>query len=99
MSSRNLGKLTFSGKPEDFPCFMEQFEARIFTLNLNKVLDGKVKTPEVKDGETPDEKTAREAAEEALGGLQHQVWAELVQCLDRKSIMFIWSHKPNGAAA
>ena len=94
-----LEKLTFSGKENDFVVFQEQFEARMYLLGLRKILLGGVTTPPETPTETAEKKAEREAAEEALEELQYQVWCELIQCLDRKSVMFIRPHKPDGCAA
>ena len=39
MNSKTIDKLFFSGK-EDFVYFSEQFEARMYVLKLNKILEG-----------------------------------------------------------
>lgn len=99
MARAKLDKLVFSGREQDFTCFMEQFEARMYMLKLDKAVHDKIKTPKYEDTEEAQATTDRVAAEEVRDDLRYQVWCELVQCLDRKSIMFIRAHKPNGTAA
>ena len=53
-------RLTYSGKEEDFPAFLEQFEARIYVLNLSDCLFNKIVTIAASSDETPAEKTKRE---------------------------------------
>ena len=43
MNSKIVEKLFFSCKGEDFVYFSEQFEARMYVLELNKNFDGTVK--------------------------------------------------------
>ena len=92
-------KLLFSGREDDFPTFLEQFEARVFALGLPDCLLDRIKTTPQKDVETNDERVKREGEEEDRAKLQYMVWCELVQCLDKASINFIRGHKPNGTAA
>ena len=66
---------------------------------LVKVLLGKVKIPEKKKGEGEEARERRMAEEQELVDKQYDVWCELVQCLDSKSINFISCFKPNGSAA
>ena len=92
-------KLQFSGREEDFPAFLEQFEARVYTLGLSDTLLDKVKTTPAKDVETQQETDDRVKEETDLQKWRYMVWCELVQCLDKASINFIRGHKPNGTAA
>ena len=92
-------KLQFSGREEDFPAFLEQFEARVYTLSLSDTLLDKVKTTPAKDVETQQETDDRVKEETDLQKWRYMVWCELVQCLDKASINFIRGHKPNGTAA
>jgi hypothetical protein len=94
-----LEKLIFSGKEEDFSYFAELFEARIYVLKLSKVLLDKIKVTAEKDDETNDQRVDREAEEAALAELRYSLWCELVQCLDRKSVLLVRAHKGNGCAA
>ena len=82
---RQLEKLQFSGKDEDFPWFMKQFEARMCTLGLYEL-----------DHETEGAEASTKAERPEK---QREMWCELVQCLDKKSVAFIRPHKPNGAPA
>ena len=91
--------MLFSGREEDFPTFLEQFEARVYALGLSDCLLGRIKTTPQKDVETNDERVKREGEEADRAKLQYMVWCELVQCLDKESINFIRRHKPNGTAA
>ena len=92
-------KLLFSGREDDFPAFLEQFEARVYALGLSDCLLDRIKTTPQKDVETNDERVKREGEEADRAKLQYMVWCELVQCLDKASINFIRGHKPNGTAA
>ena len=92
-------RLTFSGKEEDFAVFVEQFEARIFTLNLDRCLSNEIETPAFEENETVANKSKREKEEAALARQKYMVWCELIQCLDKASINFIRGQKPDGPAA
>ena len=83
----------FSGKEEDFLYFAEQFEARIFHLKLNKVinreLDEEDFAPNVRNIATVEQREASlKKGREILGEKELHVWYELVQCLDKKSVFF-----------
>lgn len=78
-------KLVFSGKPEDFPFFLEQFEARIFMAGLHGIL-------------MEDEDGRADTSEDRVNK-RNRVWCELVQCLDRKSVMMLRTQKGNGPGA
>jgi hypothetical protein len=102
LSLKMAGKfatLLFSGKEEDFTYFAEQFEARMYTLKLTKVLLDKVAVTEETHNESGQDRTARLAEESALADLRYQVWCELVQCLDRKSVLLLRPNKGNGMEA
>ena len=81
-----LEKLTFSGNENDWEYFAEQFEARIVLLNLKKTLKG-TDVPGSSENETN------------VNDRKEQLWCELIQCLDRKSLMLIKRDKPDGSAA
>ena len=59
MSSKTR-KLEFSGKDEDFGCFCEQFEAKMYTLKLLPVLLDKVVVIAKTDPEDSPAKKKRE---------------------------------------
>ena len=94
-----LEKLSFSGKDEDFAAFSEQFEARMYMLNLGKCLEDKLTVPVYKEDETRGEETARVKSEDERKKQRFMVWCEFVQCLDKASINFILLHKPDGFKA
>ena len=81
-----LEKLTFSGNENDWEYFAEQFEARIVLLNLKKTLKG-TDVPGSSENETN------------VNDRKEQLWCELIQRLDRKSVMLIKRDKPDGSAA
>ena len=58
----NTDRIVFSGKEEDFSNFEEQFEARIFHLKLNKILDETVDyrnfMPRLRTNASSDQKQA-----------------------------------------
>ena len=87
-----LETLMFSGEDEDFKKFAERFEARLHLVKLRSVL---------LDTETlPATEAENFAAEsEKLKEKQFEVWCELVQCLDKKTLSLIKCLKPNGTAA
>ena len=87
-----LETLMFSGKDEDFEYFAERFEARLHLLKLRSVL---------LDTETLPATEAENfvAESEKLKEKQFEVWCELVQCLDKKTVSLIKCLKPNGTAA
>ena len=72
----------FSGKPEDWPAFQEQFEARMIVNKLADCLHGRITTPEQLEEESTTQQNARQREERELQRLQQMVWVELVQCLD-----------------
>ena len=86
-------RIVFSGKEEDFLYFAEQFEARIFHLKLNKVINREVDekdfAPSVRNNATVKQRAASlRKGREILGEKELHVWYELVQCLDKKSVLF-----------
>ena len=87
-----LKTLLFSGKNEDFEYFAERFEARLHLLKFRTVL---------LDQENLSEETDANFASEQnkLKEKQFEVWCELVQCLDRKSLSLVKTAKPNGRQA
>ena len=87
-----LETLMFSGKDEDFEYFGERFEARLHLLKLRSVLLDTETLPA-----TEAENFATES--EKLKEKQFEVWCELVQCLDKKTLSLIKCLKPNGTAA
>ena len=86
-------KLLFSGREDDFPTFLEQFEARVYALGLSDCLLDRIKTTAQKDVETNDERVKREGEEADRAKPQYMVWCKLVQCLDKASNNFIRGHK------
>ena len=78
---------------------MEQFEARMYLLKLDRALRDSFTTPAIKPEELAEETQAREDAEAARDDMRYQVWCELVLCLDRRSISFVRSNNSNGVAA
>ena len=59
----------------------------------------KIKTTPVRDGESSEQTEARVKEESTLSELRYQLWAELVQCLDRKSVMFLRAYRGDGTTA
>ena len=97
-------KIVFSGKKEDFLYFAEQFEARIFHLKLNKVINREVDekdfAPSVRNNATEEQREASlRKGIEILGEKELHVWYELVQCLDKKSVLFLRPYKGKGSKA
>ena len=76
-------KLLFSGREDDFPTFLEQFEARVFSLDLSDCLLDRIKTTPQKDVETNDERVKRDGEVGDLAKLQYKVWCELFSALTR----------------
>ena len=97
-------RIVFSGKEEDFLYFAEQFEARIFHLKLNKVINREVDeknfAPSVRNNATVDQREASlRKGREILDEKELHVWYELVQCLDKKSVLFLRPYKGKGSKA
>ena len=96
-------RIVFSGK-EDFSYFEEQFEARIFHLKLNKILDETVDyrnfMPSLRPNASSDQKQAAiDKGKEISEEKQLHIWYELVQALDKKSVLFLRPCKGNGSKA
>ena len=87
-----LETLLFSGKDEDFEHFAERFEALLHLLKLRTVLLDQENLPEETDANCASEQNK-------LKEKQFEVWCELVQCLDRKSLSLVKTAKPNGTQA
>jgi hypothetical protein len=87
-----LERLSFSGKEDDYPMFQEQFEARMYSLKLQAVLLDTVTLP----AETHNDYAA---AKTKLDDDRNHLWCELVQTLDRQTLMLVRRHKGNGTAA
>ena len=87
-----LETLLFSEKDEDFEYFAERFEARLHFLKLRTVLLDKENLPEETDANFASEQNK-------LKEKQFEIWCELVQCLDRKSMSLVKTAKPNGTQA
>ena len=80
-------RIVFSGKEEDFLYFAEQFEARIFHLKLNKVINREVDeknfAPSVRINATVEQREAfLRKGRGILGEKELLVWYEFVQILD-----------------
>ena len=84
--------MLFSGKNEDFEYFAERFEAWLHLLTLRTVLLDQEILPEETDANFASEQNK-------LKEKQVEVWCELVQCLDRKSLSLVKTAKPNGTQA
>ena len=56
-------KLLFRGRENDFPTFLEHFEARVSAQRLSDCLLDRIKTTPQKDVETNDERVKREGEE------------------------------------
>ena len=94
--------IVFSGKEEDCSYFEEQFEARIFHLKLNKILDETVDNknfmPNFRPNASSDQKQAAiDKGKEIFEEKQLHIWYELVQALDRKSVLFLRPYEGNGS--
>ena len=97
-------RIVFSGKEEDCSYFEEQFEARIFHLKLNKILDETVDNknfmPNLRPNASSDQKQAAiDKGKEIFEEKQLHIWYELVQALDRKSVLFLRPYEGNGSKA
>ena len=97
--TQKLERLTFNGKEEDFGYFEAQFEARMHLLKLSDALLDKIEVPVAVQDENETARATRLAAETNRSELRHKVWCELVQCIDKRTFMFIRSHKPDGMRA
>ena len=84
--------------------FCEQFEARMYLLRLFGVLNGSEGVescrPKARSGSSREERqVADEKAAEIFADKKYKIWCELVQCLDKKSLLFVRSYKGDGPAA
>ena len=79
-------KLLFSESEDNFPTFLEQFEARDYALGLSDCLLDRLKVTSQKDVQTNDERFKRYMEGAALAKLQD-------------TVNFISGHKPNGTAS
>ena len=97
-------RIIFLGKEEDFSYFEQQLEARIFHLKLNKILDETVDyrnfLPSLRPNASSDQKQAViDKEKEIFEKKQLHIWYELVQALDKKSVLFLRPYKGNGNKA
>jgi hypothetical protein len=69
--------LQFSGHAEDFPYWSERFEAAMHSKKLDKVLVGRNVAP------------TEEPGIQALVDQKYTLWTELVQVLDKKTLMLV----------
>ena len=88
----------FSGKEEDWVCFAENFEAKMFVQKLNKVLNV---TMTAQSQCRPEPATEQElnAATKLLEETKLEVWFELVYVLDNKTINSVRNLRGDGDAA
>ena len=84
--------MLFSEKDEDFEDFAERFEAWLSLLNSRTVLLNQENIPEETDANFSSEQNK-------LKEKGFEFWCELVQCLDRKSLSFVSTAKPNNTQA
>ena len=94
----------FSGKEEDFVYFSEQFEARMYVLNLIKFPDGTVGyrefLPTLRGRPSQEQIDLADRKEkEIFDEKQVAIWYELVQCLDKKSVFYLRPHRGKGSEA
>ena len=82
-----LEKLSFSGKAEDFPCFLEQFEARLYILGLHDMLKANLALDLSTCGDADEIDT------------RQRMWCELVQCLEKRCVMMLRGYRGNGPLA
>ena len=103
MSSKTE-RLVFSGREDDFSYLAEQFEARMPSLKLGKVLRGEgtyldyVQT--VRNNSSEEQRRqAIEKGREELEEKKKTLWYELVRALDKTSVLFLRPHKGDGTRA
>ena len=103
MSSKSE-RLVFSGREYDFLYFAEQFEARMHSLKLGKVLSGEATyldyVPAVRNNSSEEQR--RQAIEKGREDLEEKtktLWYELVQALDKISVLFLRPHNGDGTRA
>ena len=97
MSSKTE-RLVLSGREDDFLYFAEQFEARMHSLKLGKVLIGEA----IYVRNNSSEEQRRQAIEKGREELEEKMktlWYELVQALDKTSVLFLRPHKGDGTRA
>ena len=100
MSSKTE-RLVFSGREDDFLYFAQHFEARMHSLKNGKVLSGEaiylnyVQT--VRNNSSEEQR--RQAGREELEEKNKTLWYELVQALDKTSVLFLRPHKGDGTRA
>ena len=97
MSSKSE-RLAFSGREYDFLYFAEQFEARMHSLKLGKVLTGAATYLDymqtVRNNSSEEQRRqAIEKGREELEAETKTLWYELVQALDKTSVLFLRPHK------
>jgi len=90
--------LVFSGRDEDFEFFSEKFEARLASMKLKKFLK-KLEADPVPESTSSDTTPVTRVTEDDLAERHEEIWYELVQVIDKKSLKIIRSEKPNGAKA
>ena len=93
MNSKTIDKFFFSGTEKDFVYFLEQFEARMYVLKLNKILDGTVGYREfilTLRGRPSQQQVyvADRNEKEIFDEKQMAICYELVPCLDKESVFF-----------
>ena len=99
-----LERLKISGREDDFVMLFEQFMARMYLLKLFGVLNGSEGVESIRlkagSGSSKEERQeANEKAAEVFADKKYKIWCELVQCLVKKSLLFVRSHKGDGPAA
>ena len=103
MSSKSE-RLVFSGREDDILYFAEQFEARMNSLKLGKVLSGEATYLDYKQTVRNNfsEEQRRQAIEKGSEQLEEKkrtLCYELVQALDKTSVLFLRPHKGDGTTA
>jgi hypothetical protein len=93
MNTKKFDKLNFSGREEDWESFAEKFEAYMHLQKLRTVFLNQKKMP---IGLSANNQAK---FKEKLEDDQYTIYCELIQCLDKKSLMIAKSAKPNGAEA
>ena len=104
MNSKTIDKRFFIGKEEIFVYFSELFGARMYVLKLKKILDGTVGYREfipTLRGRPSQEQidAANRRRKEIFDEKQMAIWCELVQRLDRKSVLFSRPNRGKGSEA
>ena len=103
MSSKSE-RLVFSRREDDFLYFAEQFEARIHSLKRGKNLSGEATYLDyvqiVRNSSSEEQRRqAIEEGREELEAKKRTLWYELVQALDKTSVLFLRPHKGDGTRA